>query len=249
MACLGFNRVTVRICGERKAQEAVLKYRGPNADLDSGPHLSTDLEEGVLSITLNRPQQRNAIDAAMSLAMARLLTAVSDDDAVRVLVLRGKGLAFCVGMEGAGSSDVTPSFEQLRLLPQPVIAMVQGQCHAGAIAMIEACDIVFAADDADFGLDGKDAQRNDLVTMSVPASELETQTYQLARELAGKDALALRFTKQTLRSVADISWDEVLNFTAAKQAELKALQAGRPSTRALAVESFLAGKTKPGAGA
>ena len=224
-----------------------MKYRGPKADLDTGPHLSADLEEGILSIALNRPQQRNAIDAAMSLAMARLLTAVSGDDAVHVVVLRGKGPDFCVGMEGAGSSDVTPGFEQLRLLPQPVIAMVHGQCHGGALRLIEACDIVFAADDAD--IEGTDAQRETLVTQSVPASELASQTYHLARELAGKDALALRFTKETLRSVADLSWDEVLGFTTAKQNELKALQAGRPSVRALAVESFLAGKTKPGAGA
>jgi len=226
-----------------------LKYRGPKADLDTGPHLSADLEEGILSIALNRPQQRNAIDAAMSLAMARLLTAVSGDDAVHVVVLRGKGPDFCVGMEGAGSSDVTPGFEQLRLLPQPVIAMVHGQCHGGAIAMIEACDIVFAAEEADFGLDSAEAQRESLVTQSLPASELEAQTYALARELAGKDALALRFTKETLRRVADVGWGAVLAFTTAKQMELKVLQAGQPSTRALAVESFLAGKTKPGAGA
>jgi trans-feruloyl-CoA hydratase/vanillin synthase len=225
-----------------------LKYRGPNADLDGKTFLALDLDDGVLTIALNRPQQRNAINAAMSLAMMQLLMAVGDDDAVHVVVLRGNGPAFCVGTE-AGPSDAAPSFEPLRLLPQPVIAMVHGQCHGSAIAMIEACDIVVAADDADFGLDGTDAQRETLVTQSVPASELEAHTYQLARELAGKDAMALRFTKETLQRVADISWDEVLNFTTAKQAELKTLQAGRPSARALAVESFLAGKTKPGAGA
>jgi trans-feruloyl-CoA hydratase/vanillin synthase len=226
-----------------------LKYLGPNADLVGEPFLELDLDDGILSIALNRPQQRNAINAAMIQAMERLLSAVSNDDAVRVLVLRGKGTAFCVGMESVGSSDAVPSFERLRLLPQPVIAMVHCQCNGGAIRLIEACDIVFAADDADFGLGNKQAQRDDLVTLSVPASELEAQTWELARELAGKDALALRFTKETLRSVADVSWDEVLDFTAAKQAELKVLQAGRPSARALAVESFLAGKTKPGAGA
>jgi len=225
-----------------------LKYRGPNADLDSEAFLAVDLVEGVLTIALNRPQERNAINGAMSLAIQRLLTAVSGDDAVRVVVLRGNGPAFCVGTESVGSSDAAPSFEQLRLLPQPVIAMVHGQCHGGAVRLIEACDIVFAADDADFSLGGRQAQRNDWVTLSVPASELEAQTYQLARELAGKDALALRFTKETLQRVADVSWDEVLNFTSVKQAELKSLQAGQPSARALAVESFLAGKTKPGTG-
>lgn len=225
-----------------------MKYPGPKDDLVSEPFLELDLDDGVLTIALNRPQQRNAINAAMCSAMARLLAAVSRDDAVRVVVLRGKGSAFCAGVETAGSSDATPTIERLRLLAQPVMAMVHGQCHGGAIALIDSCDIVIAVDDADFGLDGKNARRDDLVTLSVPASELEAQTYRLARELAGKDALALRFTKQTLQGVADVSWDEVLSFTAAKQAELKTLQAGRPSARALAVKSFLAGKTKPGAG-
>lgn len=273
---------------------------GPNADLDNGPCLDADLDEGVLTIALNRPQQRNAINVPMALAMERLLTAVSADDAVRVLVLRGNGPAFCVGLEATEFFDTASTDERslraarasvnnwrtrlLRLLPQPVIAMVHGQCHAGAIAMLESCDIAIAADDADFVLtgetaadlllapeaksisrvmepraasrfaltgqsfDGKEAQRNGLVTQSVPAPELQAQTYQLARELAGKDALALRFTKETLQHVADMSWDGVLSFTSAKFAELKSLQAGRPSSRATAVESFLAGKTKPGAG-
>lgn len=225
-----------------------MKYLGPNADLDSEPFLEVDLDDGVLSIALNRPQQRNAINAAMSLAMERLLTAVSGDDAVRVVVLRGNGPAFCAGLETAGMSDVAASDGRLRWLAQPVIAMVHGQCHGAAIALIESCDIVITADDAGFDLGDKETQRNDLVTLSVPASELEAQTYQLARELVGKDALALRFTKETLQGVADLSWDEVLNFTSAKQAELKSLQDGRPSARALAVESFLAGKTKPGTG-
>jgi trans-feruloyl-CoA hydratase/vanillin synthase len=226
-----------------------LKYLGPNADLDSAPFLDVDLDDGVLSIALNRPQQRNAINPVMSFAIQKLLTAVSGDETVRVVVLRGNGPAFCAGLETAGMSDVAASDGQaLRKLAQPVIAMVHGQCHGAAIALIESCDIVIAADDADFDLGDKEAQRNDLVTLSVPASELETQTYQLARELAGKDALALRFTKETLQRVADLSWDEVLNFTGAKQAELKSLQDGRPSMRALAVESFLSGKTKPGTG-
>jgi trans-feruloyl-CoA hydratase/vanillin synthase len=51
-----------------------------------------------------------------------------------------------------------------------------------------------------------------------------------------------------LRYVGSMSFDAAISFHAAKLAELKALQAGRPSTRAAAVESFLAGKSKPGLG-
>lgn len=226
-----------------------MKYLGPNADLDSEACLEADLDDGVLTIALNRPQQRNAINAAMALALERLLMAVRGDEAVRVVVLRGNGPDFCVGLETAGTPDRAASVGQmLRQLAQPVIARVHGQCHGDAMASLESCDIVIAADDADLDPGDKGAQRDDIVTLSVPASELDAQTRQLARELAAKDALALRFTKETLRRVPDVSWDEVLDFTSAKQAELKALQAGRPSARAQAVESFLAGKTKPGTG-
>jgi enoyl-CoA hydratase/carnithine racemase len=226
-----------------------LKYCGPNADLDTGPELSAELEDGILSITLNRPQALNAINAAMSLALERLLEAVQGDAAARVLVIRGKGAHFCGGLETTGLFDITADDKWLlRQLPQPVIAMVHGQCIGGAIALVQACDIVFAADDADFGQDGKDTQRDEWVTQSLPASELEAQTYALARDLAAKDALALRFTKEALRSVGDVSWDEILAYTTAKQAEIKTMQAGQPSVRAKAIESFLAGKSKPGAG-
>jgi len=102
---------------------------------------------------------------------------------------------------------------------------------------LQACDIVLAT--------GQD----DWATLSFPTSELEEQTYKLARELASKDPLILRFTKKTVQQVASIAWEDILSFTTAQQAEIKSLQAGQPSPRALAIESFLAGKSKPGAGA
>lgn len=96
--------------------------------------------------------------------------------------------------------------------------------------------------------DGPEAERAGLVTRSVPAGELQAEVDALAAELAAKDPLALRFTKETLLHVGSMDWDAVLDFNAAKFAQLKALQAGRPSTRAALVESFLAGKSKPGLG-
>lgn len=223
-----------------------MSYRGPNADLDLGPDLNAELDDGVLSIALHRAQKPGGQDADMNLALERLCAAVSGDDAIRVVVLNCHDSDFSAGLHSTEGFERRERF--LRQLPQPVIAMVNGRCHDGLIALIGACDIVFAADDADFSLDGQAVQRNELVTQSVPVSELKAQTYALARELASKDALALRFTKQTLQRVPDIAWDDVLNFTATKQAELKALQAGRPSTRAQAIERFLAGQSKPGAG-
>ena len=96
--------------------------------------------------------------------------------------------------------------------------------------------------------DGVEAERNGLATLSFPAAELDTETDALLASLLEKDPLALRFTKQTLRHVPGMDWDAVLDYNAAKVAELKSLQAGGPSARAAAVESFLAGTSKPGLG-
>lgn len=272
----------------------------PNTGVDAPRCVTATLEDAILTITLNRPELGNAIDAAMSRAMTALLAAVAADEAVRVVVLRGAGENFCIGLDapdffdpdGRDSAELRAlrdaadewRVRALRRLPQPVVAMVQGACQGGALSILESCDIVHAAHDARFAalgplegalpygataksasavmapraagyflltgeaFDGEEAERNGLVTRSLPAGELEQETYALAAELAGKDAIALRFTKETLRHVDAMTWDGVLSFTAAKFAELKALQAGQPSARAAAVASFLAGKSKPGLG-
>ena len=276
-----------------------MQYTGPDFDLPAMTCVRAELDQGILTITLNRPEHRNAMNVALTLEMQGLLQAVHDDAAIRVVVLRGEGPGFCAGMDAADFEDSTARGEaslraaraaandwrvrRLRLLPQPVIAMVHGFCGGGAAAVLEGCDIVLAAGNTEFSLadaqgkadsistwgasrvmtprsaayyalacssfDAAEAERNGLISRSVPEAELEGEVYALARDLANKDATAVQFTKETLLHVGEMSWDGVLNFTAAKFAELKALQAGRPSTRAAAVADFLAGKSKPGLGA
>lgn len=278
-----------------------MPYSGPSHELGAMHCVRAELNDGVLTITLDRPMQRNAINVAMSHEMESLLNAVNVDTAVRTVVLRGAGEGFCAGLETADFHDTDRGSEaqlrvaresadqwrvrRLRLLPQPVIAMVHGFCEGGAIAILESCDIVLAAEDARFVLtddgadtfpagpttkamsrvmtaraanyyaltgeafDGPEAERNGLVTRSLPAAELEAEVYALASGFVAKDPTAVQFTKETLLHAGSMSWDGALNFTAAKLAELKSLQAGRPSTRAAAVQSFLSGKSKPGLGA
>lgn len=176
------------------------------------------------------------------------------EEAVRVVVMDGTG---GVRWGGADSGDVDSRHVNevsLRQLTQPVIAMLSGVCSPDARALVDACDLVVCADDVSFetadGLvDAQTALRQGWVSLCVPLGELQAQTDQLARELASKDPLALRFTKETLKRVPTIAWDAVLDFTSAQQAHIKALQAGQPSARATAIASFLAGKSKPGAGA
>jgi trans-feruloyl-CoA hydratase/vanillin synthase len=194
------------------------------------PYAPDDLVEGVLTIRLHV----NAMNKLMA-----LLSFAQADENVNVIVLRDEGEQFGASLGSAAETDPEVNYQfvqRLRDLPQPIVAMVPGQIHDQALAVLQACDIVLATD------------QDDWATLSFPASELEEQTYKLARELASKDPLILRFTKKTVQQVASIAWDDILSFTTAQQAEIKSLQAGRPSPRALAIESFLAGKSKPGAG-
>lgn len=263
-------------------------------------HLETSLVEGVLTITLNRPEKRNAMNVELTWEMVALLEAVAEDTNVRVVVLRGAGDGFCAGMDIGDFFDLTRRDEAtlrrakeaanhwrvrlLRHLPQPTIARVHGFCFGGAFGIVEACDIAFASDDTKFALSeinfghfpagpvaksisntmstrsaayyaltgrtfhGPEAERTGFITRSWPAAELDKETAKLARELTQKDPIALRFTKESLRHVATMTWDAALDYNAAKFAELKQLQGGAAS-RAASVASFLDGKTRPGLGA
>ena len=212
--------------------------------MSDSPYGSSDLVDGVLSISLPATQKPNSAELT-SLAdkngfenLLQLLKLVESDEAVRVIVLRDDDVEFDQAFSAtaiAGQEIRLKLAQLLHQMPQPIVAMARGQVQAGMKAIWDACDIVFA--------------NGDWATLSFPASELEEQTYKLARELASKDPLILRFTKKTVQQVASIAWEDILSFTTAQQAEIKSLQAGQPSPRALAIESFLAGKSKPGAGA
>lgn len=199
--------------------------------MSASPYAPDDLVEGVLTIRLQVNAMNNLMD---------LLSFAQADEAVNAIVLCDEGEQFGASLGAAADTDAEVNhqlMQRLRDLPQPIVAMVPGHIHDQALAVLQACDIVLAT--------GQD----DWSTLSFPALELEEQTYKLARELASKDPLILRFTKKTVQQVASIAWEDILSFTTAQQAEIKSLQAGRPSPRALAIESFLAGKSKPGAGA
>ena len=124
------------------------------------------LAGGVLTATLNRPDKRNAIDTAMIDALLATLERADLDAAVRVVAIRGAGRDFCAGMdlnELLASADHTLDqnrqaalhfaevFIRMRRLPKPVVAVVQGRALAGGCGLATACDLVLAAESAQFG--------------------------------------------------------------------------------------------------
>jgi len=217
--------------------------------MSSEPDKPVDIADGVLTIRLLVAQNsittdlNDSIDIKSLRKLLAVLESAQFDKSVHVIVLRLEQAVLENALEATTSVEMglhLKFVQLLRQMPQPIVAMAHGPTQMAVKFILDVCDIVFADGDGDGDGDG--------ITLSFPAEDLEAQTYQLAHELAAKDPLALRFTKRTLQQVSGVPWDGILHYTTAQQAEIKSLQAGQPSARAKAIESFLAGKSKPGAG-
>ena len=130
------------------------------------PVLPYTVDNGIVTLTLNRPDKRNAINQAMVTSLKAFLERAAEDPDARVVVLTGRGKDFCAGadleelqrivvlsqeenLEDALS--LAELFIQIRRHPLPVIALVKGRALAGGCGLATACDIVLARDDSEFG--------------------------------------------------------------------------------------------------
>lgn len=129
--------------------------------------LLVERSDDVTTITLNRPQAKNAMNPQMHFDMCRALAEVEEDES-RVLVITGAGDSFCAGMDikeyffdpeskpgGRGAARKAAfewMFGRLRVLPKPTIAAVNGWCFGGAFAWLAVCDFAIASENAKFGL-------------------------------------------------------------------------------------------------
>ncbi|MFB4319256.1 enoyl-CoA hydratase/isomerase family protein [Actinomadura sp. 21ATH] len=116
--------------------------------------LLADRDGGVLTLTLNRPHRRNAIDAALWAALGDALTAAGRDPEVRALVITGAGGAFCAGADLSGGVAAGHPLERMRgvnevalllhELPKPSIARVDGVAVGAGWNLALGCDLVVA---------------------------------------------------------------------------------------------------------
>lgn len=256
------------------------------------------VENRIARVKFNRPEKRNCMSPKLNRQMMRVLDKLEHDDAVGVLVLTGEGSAWSAGMDlkeyfreneakGLGAirqsqSEAYGWWRRLRWYQKPTIAMVNGWCFGGGYGPLHACDLAFAAEDAQFGLseinwgilpgggatkvatnllsmrramyhsmmgeniDGKTAEEWGLINEAVPADKLEERVTEVANVLLEKNPIALKATKDAVRRVMEMTYDNAEDYLIRAQ---EAANFFDNTGRKEGIKQFIDDKTyKPGLG-
>lgn len=130
------------------------------ADYGNHSAIRTDLnDDGVLIVTLNRPEKMNSANQAMVEELNEVLDRARDDNDVRCLLLTGEGKGFCAGRDISDAdpdedaydiivNQFNPMLARIFHFPKPTVAAVNGAAMGVGLGMALACDIVLAADNA-----------------------------------------------------------------------------------------------------
>lgn len=126
--------------------------------------ISTNIENGVATLTLNRPEVFNSFNREMALSLQKELDLCGTDDSIRAIILTGNGKAFCAGQDLKEVTDpaLNPGFKKIleehynpiitkiRAINKPVIAAVNGVAAGAGANIALACDIVIAHEKVSF---------------------------------------------------------------------------------------------------
>jgi methylglutaconyl-CoA hydratase len=129
-------------------------------------YLLTERTDQILTITLNRPEKRNALNSELVNELKNTLFQAEEESSIKAVVLKGEGEAFCAGADLAylqglqhnsydenlqDSTSLMELFKQIFEYPKPIIACVHGAALAGGCGIATVCDFAIAAEDASFG--------------------------------------------------------------------------------------------------
>ncbi|MCZ6470495.1 MAG: enoyl-CoA hydratase [Gammaproteobacteria bacterium] len=153
-------------------------------------------ENGITRLTLNRPQQYNALSSALLSELQAALDAISADDSIHVVIIAANGKAFCAGhdLKEMRSSDDRAFHQDLfdrcgkmmlsiNAMPQPVIAQVNGIATAAGCQLVANCDLAIATTDSRFAVSG--------INLGLFCS---TPAVPLSRNLSRKQAMRMLLT-------------------------------------------------------
>jgi feruloyl-CoA hydratase/lyase len=247
-------------------------------------------------VKFNRPEKRNCMSPKLNRQMMRILDELEHSADVGVLVLSGEGDAWSAGMDlkeyfreteaqglGAVRTAQRESYgwwRRLRWYQKPTIAMVNGWCFGGGYGPLFACDLAFAAEEAQFGLseinwgilpgggaakvarellpfrramyhalmgetiDGRTAAEWGLVNEALPLERLQIRVDEVARTLLQKNPVALKATKDAIRRVGAMTYDNAEDYLVRAQ---EAANSFDNDGRKEGIKQFIDDKTfKPG---
>lgn len=197
----------------------------PDMASPAGRRVEIGRAAGVLTLTLDRPDALNAIDAEMLGDIERVLGLVEGDDQLVALVLRARGRVFSAGADlkaararanrGDGRTTeaflarVTALLSRLESLPVPTLAIVEGLAVAGGLELVLCCDLVIATEAASFG----DAHANFGLLPGGGGS------VRLPRRIGAMRAKELMFTGRTISAALAADWGLVTTVVAAHALE------------------------------
>ena len=222
------------------------------------------IEAGIAWVSFNRPEKRNCMSPSLNRRMMQVLDELEYRDDFGVLVLQGEGTSWCAGMDlkeyfretearGLGAvrkaqSEAYGWWRRLRWYQKPTIAMINGWCFGGGYGPLFACDLAFAAEEAQFGLseinwgilpgggaskvaaellpfrkamyhammgenvDGRTAAEWGLVNEAVPLADLKARVTEVAEVLLEKNPVALKATKDAVRRVREMTYDNAEDY-------------------------------------
>lgn len=179
--------------------------------------LLTALEQGVLTLTLNRPDKRNALDTATIDALAQGLARADLEREIRVVAIRGAGKDFCAGADltellasvDRAAADNERSalalgeiFLVLRRISKPTVAVVHGRALGGGAGLATACDLVIASASSRFGYPEIERGFVPAMVMSMLRRSVgEKRAFELVatgRQIEADEALAMGLVSRVL---------------------------------------------------
>jgi len=179
----------------------------------------------VAVVTLNRPKQLNALSAALNKRVIQIFDELSNDDAVRAIVLTGNGRAFCAGIdlkeagqkglsftsgEGAEDGAIVGLTEALERFPVPIIGAINGFAITGGLELALMCDVLLASKSASNFINSERAEKWGLVNRIYDDDALLPAAIEMAKAMCECDARTLKGYKKVIDDGFAMTFDEGL---------------------------------------